>query len=217
MKTDTQLQQDVIAELKWEPSINDTQIGVSVDKGIVTLNGHVDNFAEKWDAERAAQRVYGVKALAVEIEVKLQSSSKRDDADIARTIENILEWTMYVPKSAIKVMVENGWVTLTGQVDWGYQKWVAVKAIKYLFGVTGISDQIDVKAHLSAVIVKHDIESAFNRYNRKNDNNIIVNVDGTQVTLSGTVESYYQRNLAQSCAWKAPGVQAVLNNIVVSH
>ena len=127
MKTDAQVQQDVIAELKWEPSINAAQIGVEVKDGIVTLAGHVSSYAEKWDAERAAQRVSGVKALAVEMDVKLPGSSKRNDADIARSAKDVLQWTTYLPKDRVKVMVEKGWITLSGDVDWEYQRRAAVE------------------------------------------------------------------------------------------
>ena len=122
MKTDAQLQQDVISELKWEPSVNAAQIGVEVKNGIGTLAGHVGSYAEKYEAEHAAQRVSGVKALAIEMDVKLAGSSKRTDADIASAVQNVLQWTTYLPKDHVKVMVEGGWVTLTGEVDWEYQR-----------------------------------------------------------------------------------------------
>src|SRR5450755_4002741 len=145
MKTDAQLQQDVIAELNWEPSVNAAQIGVEVKDGIVTLAGHVSSYAEKYAAERAAQRVCGVKALAVEMNVNLPGSSKRIDADIARSAENVLEWMTYLPKDCVKVKVEGVWITLSGEVAWEYQRQAAVSAVRYLMGVTGVSDQIAIK------------------------------------------------------------------------
>src|SRR5450830_1417185 len=138
-KTDLQLQSDVIAELKWEPSLNSTQIGVEVKDGIVTLSGNVDSYTEKWGDETATQRVSGVKGLAVEMEVTLPGSSIRNDADIARAAENVLQWTTNSPEDAVKVMVENGWVTMTGEVDWEYQRLAATKAVRHLLGVTGLS------------------------------------------------------------------------------
>ena len=145
MKTDTQLQHDVIAELAWEPSVNAAQIGVEVKDGVVTLAGHVGSFVEKWEAERAAQRVSGVKGLAVEMDVNLPGSSKRNDVDIARAARNVLEWTTYWPQDEIKVVVEAGWVTLTGEVDWEYQRQAASNSIRGLIGITGVRDQIVIK------------------------------------------------------------------------
>jgi osmotically-inducible protein OsmY len=163
MKTDSQLQQDVMAELKWEPAVHAEQIGVEVKDGIVTLAGHVDSFPAKWNAERAAQRVAGVKALAVEIDVKLSGATKRDDADVARSVENVLLWTTYLPKDSVKVMVEDGWVTLSGQVQWGFQRTTATAAVRYLAGVKGVSDQITIKPGVTAGVVKSDIEAALKR------------------------------------------------------
>jgi len=145
MKTDAQIQQDVIEELKWEQSVNASQIGVEVNNGIVTLAGHVGSFAEKWDAERATQRVSGVKALAIEIDVTLPGSSHRNDVDIARSAENVLEWSTYLPRDHVKVMVEDGWITLTGEVDWEYQKQAVATGVRYLMGVKGISDNITIR------------------------------------------------------------------------
>src|SRR5476651_1737362 len=132
MKSDAQLQQDVIAELSWVPSIDAARIGVEVKDGIVTLAGHVASYAQKWDAERAAQRVYGVKALAIEMDVALPGSSQRNDVDIERSADNVLQWMTYLPKDSIKLKVENGWVTLTGELDWEYQRQAAANAVRYL-------------------------------------------------------------------------------------
>lgn len=217
MKTDAQLQQDVIAELKWDPSITDTQIGVSVANGVVTLNGHVDSFAEKWGAEKIVQRVSGVKALAVEIQVDLPSSSKRSDADIARSAENVLEWSSNIFNGHIKVMVEGGWVTLTGEVMWEYQRRTAVNLIRYLRGVTGVSNQIHVKEQASSSSIKADIEAAIKRQAKVDEAAIKVDVNGSEVTLSGKVHSYFERNYAGNSAWRAVGVQKVVNNITVTY
>ena len=217
MKTDNQLKQDVIAELGWEPSVNAAQIGVEVKDGIVTLAGHVDSFAEKWNAETAAQRVSGVKALAIELEVTLPGSSRRTDADIARTASNVLEWTTYLPKDAVKVMVENGWITLKGEVEWEYKKREAVYAVRYLMGVTGVSDQITIKPSISTSAVKSDIEAALNRRAASDGQNISVEVDGGTVTLSGSVENWSDRELASNTAWSTPGVHNVYDNISVHY
>ncbi len=216
-KTDLQLQQDVIAELKWEPSLNSTQIGVEVKDGIVTLAGHVDSYAEKWGAESATQRVSGVKGLAIEMKVTLPGSSIRNDADIARAAENVLQWTTNSPNDAVKVMVENGWVTLTGAVDWEYQRLAATEAVRHLLGVTGLSDQISLKPKASAGTVKFEIQAALDRRAKSDAKNISVEVQGGNVTLSGVVHSWNERELARHSAWGTPGVHNVIDNITVAY
>ena len=217
MKTDAQLQQDVIAELSWEPSVNAAQIGVEVKDGIVTLAGHVDSYAEKWDAERAAQRVHGVKALAIEMDVALPGSSKRNDVDIARSAENVLQWMTYLPKDSVKLKVENGWITLTGELDWEYQRQAAANAVRYLMGVTGISDQIVIKPKVSLSAVKSDIEAALKRRAHTDAEKISVKVQGADVTLTGTVHSWSERDLATHSAWGTPGVRNVVDNMTVGY
>ena len=217
MKTDTQLQHDVIAELKWEPSVNAAQIGVEVKNGIVTLAGHVSTYAEKWDAELAAQRVSGVKALAIEMDVKLAGSSKRTDADIAGSATNVLQWTSSVPKEGVKVMVESGWVTLSGEVDWAYQRQAAASAVRYLTGVTGVSDQIVIKPKVSLSAVKSDIEAALKRRAKADAQKISVEVKGGDVTLTGKVHSWAERDLATNSAWGTPGVRNVVDNMTVGY
>lgn len=216
MKTDAQLKKDIYDELGWEPSVNAEQIGIEVKDGIVTLAGHVGSFGEKWNAERAAQRVSGVRALAVEIDVNLLGSSKRNDGDIARSAQNVLEWTTNAKPDAIKVMVENGFVTLSGEVDWEYQRQAATQAVSYLMGVTGISDNIGIKLAASSAAVKADIEAALQRRAIDDADNILVEVKGSQVTLSGFVHNLSERYLATNCAWGATGVQKVVNNMTVA-
>ena len=218
MKTDTQLQQDVIAELTWEPSVNAAQIGVEVKDGIVTLAGHVGSYAEKCDAERAAQRVSGVKALAVEMDVKLAGSSKRTDADVARAVQNVLQGTTYLPKDHVKVMVESGWVTLSGEVDWEYQRQSATAAVRYLMGVTGVSDQILIKKpKVSSSAVKSDIEAALKRRATADAQKISVEVHGADVTLTGEVHSWSERDLARNTAWGTFGVHNVQDNLTITY
>jgi osmotically-inducible protein OsmY len=216
MKTDSQLQQDVTAELKWEPSVHAARIGVEVKDGVVTLAGQVDSYAEKWNAERAAQRVSGVKALATEIQVQLSGLSQRTDADIAGAVENVLEWTASLPAGAIKVMVEGGWVTLTGDVDWKYQKQAAAESVRYLMGVIGVSDQIGIKPSLSAAGVKSDIEAALQRSVIADARKISVGVQGSEVTLSGTVHNWAERETATNSAWGTPGVRNVVDKLTLS-
>jgi osmotically-inducible protein OsmY len=215
MKTDAQVKQDVNAELNWEPSVNAAEIGVEVKDGIVTLAGHVGSYAEKWAAECAVQRVSGVRALAVEMNVKLPGSSTRTDADIAGAADNVLRWTSVLPTDTVKVMVESGWITLTGEVFWDYQRKAATDAVRSLMGVAGVSDQIVIKSQAAASVVKSDIEAALKRRAKSDAKQISVDVRGGDVTLTGTVHSWSERELAAKSAWSAPGVSNVVDNIKV--
>lgn len=217
MKTDTQLQSDVMAELKWDPSFNAAEIGVEVKNGVVTLSGHVDRYAEKWAAERAAQKVTGVKALAIELEVNLPGASNRSDADIARTAENVLEWTTNWPKDHVKVMVEKGWVTITGMVDYEYQRQLASSSVRHLMGVTGVSNQITIKSKLTSSTVKTDIEAALKRRALTDAQEIMVTVNGGRVTLTGVVHSWSERDMVSDSVWNTPGVTDVNDNISVAY
>ena len=213
MKTDSQLQQDVMAELKWEPAVHAEQIGVEVKNGVVTLAGEVGTFTEKWNAERAAQRVNGVKALAVEMKVKLSEFGKRTDADIAESAKNILSWTSSLPADAVKVMVEGGWLTLSGDVEWQYQRQDAAHGVRFLAGVTGVSNQIAIKPSLSGTVVKSDIEAALKRRAAADAKTIAVDVKGGDVTLTGTVHSWAERDLATRSAWGSSGVRNVVDKM----
>lgn len=212
MKTDSQLQQDVMAELKWEPAVHSAQIGVEVKDGVVTLAGEVSSYSEKWHAESAAQRVAGVKALAVDMTVKLAALGKRSDTDIAQSANNILSWTI-LPLDAVKVKVEGGWVTLSGDVEWQYQRQAAAHSVRYLSGVTGVSNQIVIKPALSAQIVKSDIEAALKRRASEDAKAISVDVKGSNVTLTGTVHSWAERELAKRSAWRSAGVLNVVDKM----
>lgn len=214
-KTDSQIQHDVTAELAWEPSLDAAAIGVDVKDGIVTLTGHVGSFNEKWEAEHAAQRIGGVKALAIEIDVKLPGSSARTDAEIARSAENVIEWMTYLPKDSVKVMVERGWITLTGQLDWAFQKEGAASSVRSLMGVTGVSDQIVLKAKVSMTAVKADIDAALLRRAHAEARDISVVIAGTDVTLAGTVHSWSERSLARRTAWSTPGLHRVIDHMTV--
>ncbi|ALT76394.1 BON domain-containing protein [Paucibacter sp. KCTC 42545] len=213
MKTDSQLQQDVMAELKWEPSVHAAQVGVEVKDGVVTLAGEVSSYTEKLNAERAAQRVHGVKALAVEMSVKLSQLGKRNDADIAGSARNILSWTSSLPSDAVKVLVEDGWLTLSGDVEWQFQRQDAADSVRYLMGVVGVSNQIAIKPLLSATVVKADIESALKRRAAADAKTITVEVKGTDVTLTGTVHSWAERDLARRSAWGSVGVRNVVDKM----
>jgi osmotically-inducible protein OsmY len=217
MKTDSQLQQDVMAELAWEPAVHATQIGVEVSDGVVTLAGEVGSYAEKWNAERAAQRVQGVKALAVELQVNLAEPGQRSDADIARSAQNILNWSSSLPADSVKVMVEGGWLTLSGNVAWQYQRQDAEASVRYLPGVTGVSNQIGIRPSASAGVVKSDIEAALRRAASNDGQTIAVEVQGADVTLTGTVHSWAERDLATRAAWRSAGVCRVVDKMALAY
>ena len=217
MKTDSQLQKDVGEELKWEPQVTASQIGVQVKDGVVTLSGEVSSFAEKWNAERAAQRVSGVNALAVDLTVKISGLGARTDADIARSAENVLEWSTSVPDGAIKVMVEKGYITLTGDVDWQYQRLAAASSIRFLSGVTGVSDQIAIKPALKVSAVKSDIDNALKRAAIADAKKIHVEIHGADVTLTGKVQNWSERDTATTSAWGTPGVQRVIDKMTIDY
>ncbi len=217
MKTDTQIQQDVLAELHWEPSIRAAGIGVEVKHGVVTLAGHVDSYAEKIDAERATQRVAGVKAIAVEMDVRLSGPTTRTDAEIATAAENALQWTTLLPKDRVKILVEKGMITLSGDVDWDYQRLSAVAAVRYLLGVTSVNDLLSIKPKISVTAVKADIEAALKRRAHTDAEAIVVTVKGSSVTLTGKVHSWSEREVATSSAWGTPGVYSVVDNIEMAY
>jgi osmotically-inducible protein OsmY len=217
MKTDSQVQQDVMDELRFEPAVDSSRIGVEVKDGIVTLAGHVGSFSEKCAAERATQRVLGVRALAVEMDVNLPGPSERTDADLAHSAEAALRWTKGLENEPVKVMVENGWITLSGEVEWDYLRRIAMGAARHLVGLRGISDNITLKTHITPVVVKSEIEAALKRRWAGDANEVSVNVIGSTVTLSGTVHSWWDREVAQRSAWAAPGVHSVVDNLTVRY
>jgi osmotically-inducible protein OsmY len=193
--------------------VHAAQIGVEVKNGVVTLAGEVASYTEKLHAERAAQRVNGVKALAVELKIKLTEFGKRSDADIAGSAKNILNWTSSLPTDAVKVMVEGGWLTLTGDVEWQYQREEAASSVRYLAGVTGVSNQISIRPSVSATVVKSDIEAALKRRAAADAKTISVDVTGGDVTLTGTVHSWAERDLATRSAWGSHGVRNVVDKM----
>ena len=217
MKNDVDLQRDVFDELKWEPAVHSTDVGVIVKDGVVTLEGVVDSYPEKWAAERAAKRVSGVKALALELEVKLPGSGEQTDADIAEAAENALKWDVLVPQDRIKVTVEKGFLTLEGQVDWDFQRSAAKRAVQYLTGVKGVANAITVKPKVAPTDVKAQIEAALKRNAILDAQHIKVQANGGKVTLRGNVRSWAERDEAEAAAWAAPGVNEVTDFIAVTY
>jgi osmotically-inducible protein OsmY len=215
MKTDVQLKKDVCAELDWDPSINASQIGVAVKDGIVTLTGHLDTYAEKHAVERAVQRVHGVQAIAVELDVKLDPGHRRSDAEIAAAVQSAFKWHAQIPLDRIQVQVEKGWVTLSGEVDWEYQRREAEKAVRPLTGVVGVSNAVKLKPRATPANLAHRIHEALARHAEHEAKHIEVEVDGAVVTLRGRVDSWAERAAAAGATWSAPGVSSVVNQIRV--
>jgi osmotically-inducible protein OsmY len=215
MKTDTQLQKDVIDELRWEPRVKEAEIAVSAKDGVVTLTGSVDTFAQKYEAERAVERVTGVRAVADDLTVKILGPHARSDTEIAHAAINALRWDIEVPDEKLTVKVENGWVTLKGETEWNYQKTAAERDVRCLAGVKGLSNLITVKPRASATEVKAKIEAALKRSAELDAKQITVEAADDTVTLKGRVRSWAERSDVERAAWAAPGVKEVHDQLVI--
>ena len=213
---DTELRRRVLEELDWEPSVEASAIGVAAKGGIVTLTGTVVSYAQKRNAERAAKRVSGVKAVAEDLAIKLPGAAERSDTDIAQSVLSSLRFNVSIPHDRIQVTVENGWVTLDGEVEWQFQKTTAENAIKYTLGVKGITNRISVKPRINAADVKAKIEGAFARRAQLDANQIKVESTDSKVVLRGNVRSWQAKEQAEQAAWSAPGVASVENNVVIT-
>lgn len=216
MSQDRELQESVMVELGWEPSIDAAHIGVASNAGVVTLTGHVRSFPQKIAAERAATRVKGVKAVAEEIEVKLPDDVIRGDEHIARAAVERLAWDVIVPPDAVEIKVEKGWVTLNGEVDWQFQKEAAAQAVRTLIGVVGVSNLIEIKPTVNADDVSQNITRALHRSWFYDPNTIKVSAQGGKIKLTGHVTTWNARDLAGNTAWSAPGATFVENDIAVT-
>ena len=216
MKSDSDLQRDVLDELKWDPRVDHSQIGVTARDGVITLSGFVPDYARKRAAEKAARRVSGVRAIAEEIEVRFAGDPKTSDSEIAGRILDIFAWDVTIPDDRIEVKVEHGWVTLTGSVDWQFERRAAEKTAGRIGGVKGISNLIDVRVRPASYDVRERISAAFRRSSIADADAINIVIDGDTVRLGGRVKGWNEREIAERAAWAAPGVARVEDNIVLA-
>jgi osmotically-inducible protein OsmY len=214
-ETDAGLKASVLAELAWEPSVTAAHVGVTARDGVITLTGHVQRFAEKQAAEFAAMRVKGVKAVAEEIEVKLPFDVKRSDEDIARAAIDRLAWDSTLPKDSVKVSVQNGWITLTGEVGWHFEHDAAAQEVRRLWGVVGVNNQIKLRPRVDTYDLGNAISDALRRSYYSADD-IHVSADGGKISLTGHVKSWNERELAGTTAWAAPGATDVENHLIIA-
>jgi osmotically-inducible protein OsmY len=215
MRSDMDLQKDVAAELKWEPRLREDEIGVTVRDGVVTLTGFVPDYAQRRVAAKAAERVVGVRAVAQELVVKVPEAAQRSDTELAHQVVNALAWDIEVPDGKIKARVENGWVTLEGEVDWQYQRGSAERAVRYLTGVRGVNNMVTIKPHASPYDVAQHIKAALHRTAEADAKKIQVTASDGKVTLTGTVRSWPERADIERAAWSASGVTAVDDRLAV--
>ena len=216
MESDSRIKDDVLQELRLEPSLDATQIAATVKGGVVTLAGQVLTYGEKFTAERAAKRVYGVRGVAEELEVSLPAPHQRTDSDIAAAAVSALKWHSSVPDEKIKVTIEKGWLTLEGKVDWRYQSEAAESAVRYLTGVRGVTNLIVIHPRVTPAQVKEQIHKAFERNAELDARRIGVKAHNGTVMLHGNVRSWTEREEAQRAVWTIPGVQDVENNLTVT-
>ncbi|MEV4758308.1 BON domain-containing protein [Micromonospora sp. NPDC049559] len=214
---DTEIQRDVLEELRWDARVQPNEVGVTVRDGVVVLTGWVDNYAKRWAAERAAHRLRGVRGVANDIEVRLPGSAERTDTELATAVTRSLEWDAFVPSEGLDVTVSNGWVMLRGEVEWGYQRLAAERGVRRLAGVRGVTNLIAVRPGVRPEPdeIKRDVREALIRTTPVDMERITVEVDGDEVVVVGTVRSWQERELVERTAWSAPGVCAVRTRLGV--
>jgi len=217
MKNNSELQTDVQDAIKWEPLMHAAEVGVSVKDGVVTLSGTVDSYGKKLEAEKAAKSVSGVKAVVEQLEVKFPHSWSKTDGDIAVDVLNALKSNWIIPAEKVMVKVEDGFVTLTGELHWNFQREAAKTAVRFLSGVKGMSDKLTIKSESHDSIEKTNVETALRRNWNINDNDITVQATGHNIKLTGTVNSWFQKDEAARMAWDAPGVWTVENELAVEY
>ena len=214
--SDTQLQKAVLEELNWEPSLTAAHIGVSANDGVVTLTGHVGTYVEKFAAEKATRRIKGVRAVVEELEVRLPNHLTRQDDEIAKVAVDHLAWNASLPKDAIIVKVEKGWITLSGQVTWNYQREMAERDLRDLSGVIGLTNHIAITPKMDVGDLSDSIRHALDRSRFTDPKTIDISAVGGNIHLTGTVHSWHERNVADVAAWSAPGVSSVVNDLMVA-
>lgn len=215
MKTDSELQRDVVAELRWEPRLREEEIGITVRNGVVTLTGFVPDYAQRRVAAKAAARVAGVRAVAQELVVKVPETNHRSDTELAHQVVNALAWDIEVPNQKVKAKVEDGWVTLEGEVDWQYQRNSAERAVRYLVGVKGVTNLVTIVPHASSHDVVQHIKDALHRSVEADFKKIEVSATNGRVTLRGTVRSWPERADVERAVWSASGVREVDDRLAV--